>query len=95
MLPVYIQSWNVQSVLDGIKEEQTGKELPFTKSQVRSLLDKRLNINQISVVDDKQFELEKTADGLSVSAEYEVREELLANIDVVMKFSNSVMLPAR
>ncbi len=95
MLPVYIQSWNVQGVLDGIREEQTSKALAFTKSEVRSLLSKRLNINQISVVDGRQFELEKTADGLSISAEYEVREALLANIDVVMKFNNSVMLPAR
>ena len=93
MGPVYIQSWNVQEVLDSILEEQSTEEVPFTKGEIRSLLNKRFSINQIRIVEAGQFDIERTAEGTNVSADYEVRSELLGNVDVVMKFNSSVVLP--
>lgn len=93
MVPVYIQNMNAQSIFDGLLEEQLGRDRPFTKSEIRSLMRKRMSINQITILTSKDVEIEKTSSGNIVNAVYEVREPLIGNIDVVMKFENSVTLP--
>ena len=93
MLPVYIQNWNVQSVLDSVQSEHLERSTPLTKAEIRSRINKRLNINQITVLTSKQITIEKTAEAYTVIANYEVREQLFSNIDVVMKFDNNVTLP--
>jgi hypothetical protein len=93
MLPAYIQNWNVQSVLDSVLTEHLERATPLTKAEIRSRINKRLNINQITVLTSKQIDIEKTAEAYTVIADYEVRESLFSNIDVVMKFDNSVSLP--
>ena len=93
MLPAYIQNWNVQSVLDGVLTEHLERATPLTKAEIRTRINKRLNINQITALSSKQIEIEKTAEAYTIIADYEVRESLFSNIDVVMKFDNSVSLP--
>lgn len=93
MLPAYIQNWNVQSVLDSVQTEHLERSTPLTKAEIRSRINKRLNINQITVLTSKQIAIEKTAEAYTVIADYEVREQLFSNIDVVMKFDNNVTLP--
>ena len=92
MLPAYIQNWNVQSVLDSVQTENSERTTPLTKAEIRSRINKRLNINQITALTSKQVAIEKTAEGYIVIANYEVREQLFSNIDGVMKFDNSVAL---
>ena len=93
MLPAYIQNWNVQSVLDSVQSEHLERSTPLTKAEIRSRINRRLNINQITVLTSKQIVIEKTAEAYTVLANYEVREQLFSNIDVVMKFDNNVILP--
>ena len=93
MLPAYIQNWNVQSVLDGVLTEHLERATPLTRAEIRTRINKRLNINQITALTSRQIDIEKTAEAYTVIADYEVRESLFANIDVVMKFDNSVSLP--
>ena len=93
MVPAYIQNWNVQSVLDGVLTEHLERATPLTKAEIRSRINKRLNINQITALTSKQIDIEKTAEAYTIIADYEVRESLFSNIDVVMKFDNSVSLP--
>lgn len=93
MLPVYVQHWSVQSLFDGVLEEYTQENASITTGEIRSRLSKRLNINQIDVLSAKDIDIEKTAESYLVVANYEVREPLFANIDVVMVFENSVELP--
>lgn len=93
MLPAYIQNWNVQSVLDSVLTEHLERATPLTKAEIRTRINKRLNINQITALSSKQIDIEKTAEAYTVIADYEVRESLFANIDVVMKFDNNVSLP--
>lgn len=93
MLPVYAQHWSVQSLFDGLLEEYIQDNNAITKSEIRSKLAKRLNINQIDVMSIKNVEIDKNAVAYTVIANYEVREPLFANIDVVMIFENSIELP--
>ena len=93
MLPAYVQNWNVQSVLDSVLTEHLERATPFTKAEIRSRINKRFNINQITGLTSGQVIIEKTANAYRVEANYEVREPLFSNIDVVMKFDNNVALP--
>ena len=93
MVPAYIQNWNVQSVLDGVLTEHLERATPLTRAEIRTRISKRLNINQITALTSKQIDIEKTAESYTIIADYEVRESLFSNIDVVMKFDNSVSLP--
>ena len=93
MLPAYVQNWNVQSVLDSVLTEHLERATPFTKAEIRSRINKRLNINQITALTSRQVIIEKTANAYRVEANYEVRESFFSNIDVVMKFDNNVALP--
>ncbi len=94
MAPVYVQNLSVQSILEGIEKEYTESKKPLTKPILRTLIFKRLNINQIRVIDKNNLHLEKTAEAFVIVANYEVRVPLFANVDVVMKFDkNRVEIP--
>ena len=50
------------------------------------MLDKRFQIDYVSVVKPEMLKIENTEGGYNLIMDYERREELFANLDVVGKF---------
>lgn len=91
MGPVYFENWNLRALLEDVQTEFSGKG-PIDKTAVRTRLRKRMNIDMIDSIDAKDITIEREGDSYNVTAKYEARIELLGNIDVVMKFDDSVSL---
>ena len=92
MLPMYIDNWTVKSALTAVQSDPAVPTM--SKSEIRSLLTKKFNVNMVDAVNAKDVKIERTKDSLIISANYEVRSNLMANIDVVAVFDdNQVVVP--
>lgn len=89
--PLYVENRTIQSVMDSLKEEASLKGL-LSPRDIRGFLDRRLLINGIRRFENPENVAIKRV-GNKVIIDYEVREHMLANIDVVVVFNNIVELP--
>lgn len=83
MAPHYVDNQSVNNIIDGLMDEPTIADLD--EGEIGMMLAKRLNMNQIRSVSWKDFYIE--TDPVFIGIEYEIREPLIANIDVVMSFA--------
>ena len=93
LVPIYIDSFTIGSVISDLKKEPgIGSKSP---REVLATIEKRLDINMVKGVTADDIIVEKVGDTMSISAEYEVRENILGNVDVVVSFNKSVEVSAR
>ena len=78
LLPVYIEYFNVKSVLNSLKDD---KDLPT--DTVKGTMLKKFMINDVTSVGRNNINIEKKARSRVVTIDYEVRKNLLANIDTL------------
>lgn len=84
IVPMYIEFYSVKKALAGIAHDAEAADAP--KDQIRALLAKRFQIDYVSVVKPEMLKIENTDGGYNLVMDYERREELFANLDVVGKF---------
>lgn len=89
--PPYMENATIQSILNDLKEQKATTGL-LSPKDVRGHLDKQLLINGIRRFDSQDDLSVKRVDD-NIVVEYEVREHIVANIDVVIAFSNTVAIP--
>ena len=91
--PAYMHFATVKSVMNGI---QTDPELAGkSPREISSALFKRLDINGVRGVSEKDFKLEPAGPRRELVVAYEVREHVVGNIDAVMAFNHRVALPVQ
>jgi len=56
-------------------------------------LRKRLDINMIEGVTNDDIFVERTGDAMEIGFDYELRRNLIGNLDVVMSFDKSIEVP--
>ena len=93
LVPIYIESFSVGSVIADLKNEPGIGNM--TTSQIISTVDKRLDINNVTGVSKDDIYIEKYGSTVTISAEYEIREPLMGNVDLVVSFNKSVEVDAR
>lgn len=57
-------------------------------AQVRSLINKRLSVNNVRGFDEKNITVEKDGDLVIINVDYEVRNNLFRNVDTVIHFQH-------
>lgn len=92
LVPAYMEFGKVTSVLESLKNEPgiTGK----TRSEIIRMVSKRFDVNDVYNVDPKLVEVKKDKGVLQVSINYERREHLVGNVDVVATFDKQVEVVA-
>jgi Tfp pilus assembly major pilin PilA len=89
LVPVYIEHYYVVHSLERLQAEAS--TLP--EQEIKSRLMKDFSINDVDTVDRKQINVRRVdSKTIDVSIEYDVQRQLIANIDVLIHFSNSVEL---
>lgn len=88
LAPVYMDNFKVQRLLKDIKLEYDGQNPSV--AQVRSSIEKRLNIESVSGVGVRDFAITRGDRGTRVEVVYESRTSFLGNIYLVAAFDNSV-----
>jgi hypothetical protein len=93
LVPVYLESFSVGSVIADLKDEPNIGSM--NAREIITIIEKRLDINNVSSVKGDDIYIEKLGGTLTISAEYEVREPVLGNVDIVVSFNKKVEVEAR
>jgi Tfp pilus assembly major pilin PilA len=93
LVPMYLEYSKVSSVLESLVDEPG--LATKTKSQIHSLIQRRLDINEVRTLMAKQAVITKEDGAIKVKMEYERRQKFLANIDLIGTFSKEIKATGR
>ncbi len=84
LAPFYIDYYTIQSVLEDLPANQVRT---MSRTSLDDLLKKRFSINNLRGFDIRDIiELDRSREGTALELNYEQREHLFFNIDVVLTF---------
>ena len=92
MVPLYLEYGKVASTLESLKEQPGISQM--TKSEIVNIVGKRFDVNDVKNVDPKKIKVSKDRGMLKVGINYERREHLVGNIDIVAIFDKQVEVAA-
>ena len=84
IVPMYTEYYSVKKALAGIAEEPEITNSP--KEKLRELFFKRLYMSYATNVKPEALKIESTDQGYKMVVDYERREQLIANLDVVGRY---------
>lgn len=88
-VPPYIDNIYVQDAMKSLHEENP-KLAEMDRDKIKRQLDKYFSINRVNSDAKQSFEIKKFGNRVIVNANYEVRSNLMSNIDVVVRFENQL-----
>jgi hypothetical protein len=88
LYPIYYDSFKVSSGLNSLKAEPELATKPA--HEIVERLMKRLSIDNVDSVAKSDVAVEKAGGRATISVDYEVRETLVGNIDVLVHFEKEV-----
>ena len=84
IVPMYIEYYSVKKILTTISKNPEAAS--GSKEKIRGLFRRSLEIDYVKVITPDMLKIESTDDGMKLTVDYERRENLMANLDVVGKF---------
>lgn len=88
LVPVYLEYMKVNSAFDAMKVDLDGSNAG--PGQIRTSLERRFDIDSVSSIRARDVEIERTANGFQVRADYESRTPFIANVNFLVDFDKSV-----
>ncbi len=91
IIPVYISGFNSYSSLDSMTKEPglANKSL----SEIKEMLWRRMDINMVSDITKNDIYVTKAKNEIRIEIDYEVRENIISNLDIVARFNKAVTIP--
>jgi hypothetical protein len=90
IIPIYVSYFSVRSALEGLKKEPEVAQMGIFDIQQR--IQKRFDISYVKVIDPKQVKIRQQGRDKILELVYEDRRPLIANLDVVAKFNDTIVL---
>ncbi|MGM0450033.1 MAG: DUF4845 domain-containing protein [Pseudomonadota bacterium] len=87
VVPVYIGDFTLNRIIGSMEDSRPYDEAE-TVGDVRELLRKRVQMENIDDVDVSDIEMERDGDRLTIRFSYEVRSPFMGNIDTVIQFDH-------
>ncbi|WP_297795964.1 DUF4845 domain-containing protein [uncultured Marinobacter sp.] len=84
--PAYLDDVTIQEAVESL--EGTEGLSSMGPPQIRSLINKRLIVNNVRGFDEKQISVEKNGELVVIKVDYEVRSNLFRNVDAVIHFQH-------
>lgn len=84
IVPMYIEYYSVKKALASMANEADLANAP--KDKIRASFARHMQIDYVSVIKPEMLKIETNDAGYNLLVDYERREALLANLDVVGKF---------
>jgi hypothetical protein len=91
MLPSYLEFYKVVSTLESL-ENETGLTTP---AEIHRLIERRFDISYVETIQPKDVAIKPIGPNFKVTADYESRKHIFANVDVVMSFYKEVLVRPR
>jgi hypothetical protein len=92
MVPLYLEFGKVASTLESLKDQPNITRQ--TRGEIIKIVSKRFNVNDVHNVDPKLIKVSKDRGVLKVGINYERREHLAGNIDIVATFDKQIEVVA-
>jgi hypothetical protein len=92
VLPLYLEYGKVASTLESLREQPDISRK--SKSEIVKIVNKRFDVNDVRNVDPKQIKVSKDKGKLKIGINYERREHLVGNVDIVATFDKQVEVVA-
>lgn len=93
LVPIYLDGFNATSVVEGLKTERgIGAKTP---SEIQKLILRRMDVNMVDGVTKDDIYISRGKGQVTIEVEYEIRERMFGNLDVVVSFNKSVSVPSR
>ncbi|OGT89593.1 MAG: hypothetical protein A2286_12655 [Gammaproteobacteria bacterium RIFOXYA12_FULL_61_12] len=89
--PYYLRNHSIKEVLDGLKEAPGITKM--APGQIKAMVIRRLDINSVYGFDSKSLNVTNEKGHIVVTADYEVREHIAGNLDVVLTFKEKTEIP--
>jgi hypothetical protein len=86
LTPVYLDNFTIKGALDAL-DEQPGIT-KMSRSKIKNVLMKQLQINNVRNIKSEDIVVNKEKGRLTVNIDYEVRMDLIQNIDLLVSFEN-------
>lgn len=90
LLPNYLENFKVAETLESLKNEPDITQK--SPAEIRKLISRRFQINDVTHIEARDVEIDKEGGVTRVTARYEIRVPVMANVDAVTKFDESVEL---
>ncbi|MEW4982377.1 MAG: DUF4845 domain-containing protein [Cycloclasticus sp.] len=88
IFPIYMEHLAVQTSIEAIETDPEIKKM--TVGQIRGLLEKKLDMNQVTSINAKDAKINRSISDITMKVEYEVRKDYIGNIDIVLSFSDQM-----
>lgn len=85
IVPIYTESWAIESVAESLGNDTNLRGA--SPQEIRTLLMRRLQVNNVSRIKREHIKIEQTGEGNKVLIEYEARTPLMGNLAAVADFS--------
>lgn len=92
LVPLYLEFGKVASVMESLQNEPGVTNM--SRTEIVTLVTRRFDVNDVRDVNPKMIKVSKDKGILTVSIDYERREHLVANVDVVATFDKKVEVVA-
>jgi len=87
LIPAYMQDGEIKKAFDTITRDPDMKNA--SNEKIRRAFYNHVSVANITVVDEKDIEINKDGNGLSLSASYVVKIPLAANASLLLEFNPS------
>lgn len=84
--PAYLDDITIQEALESLDGTEGLSQMG--PAQVRTLINKRLSVNNVRGFDAKNIAVEKNGEFVVIKVDYEVRNNLFSNVDTVVHFKH-------
>lgn len=84
--PAYLDDFTIQEALESL--EGTEGLATMTPRDIRTLINKRLSVNNVDNFDAKDISIERDGELVLLTVDYEVRTGLFGNVDAVLRFNH-------
>src|SRR5919108_1029719 len=82
--PAYIEAFSVGDVVNSLKKELDLREK--SREEIYSMIKRRFDVNNISSVAKDDIKIQKTANDVTVTIDYEARVPLFWNVALALSF---------
>ncbi len=93
LIPIYIDGYKVGAIVSNLENDYEIRAMP-PGGVVRTIL-KRLDINMVTDVEPEDILVEQSGGEMIITIDYEIRKNLLGNLDVVVRFDKTARVPIR
>jgi len=88
LMPVYFENFKVNSALRSLKEEPGINDK--TSAEIENIILRRFRIDNIERVNQDHIKIKRDRSGIIIDLNYEIRNNFIGNIDVVVSFDDTI-----